>query len=202
MMLLGVQGCGRACARVRRRGILSVPLLRLRFRQPLPASGTANRKRTCAIRSAPPEGLAPCVLWVDEIEKALAGSGDSDGGGRRRVLGDVSSPGLRSSVTHLRRRHRRTTSPRCHRSWSAKAASTKSSSWICRTARRARTSSRFTARKRNVSAEPAGRRRWRIAAKGSPQRRFSGWEQATWLPRSTLAFAEAADERGVDRSRA
>jgi SpoVK/Ycf46/Vps4 family AAA+-type ATPase len=30
--------------------------------------------------------LAPCVLWVDEIEKGFA-AGDSDGGATRRVLG-------------------------------------------------------------------------------------------------------------------
>ncbi|MGH8285235.1 MAG: AAA family ATPase, partial [Steroidobacteraceae bacterium] len=32
------------------------------------------------------EGLAPCVLWVDEIEKALA-TGEGDSGVSRRVLG-------------------------------------------------------------------------------------------------------------------
>ncbi|RZA13968.1 MAG: AAA family ATPase, partial [Lysobacteraceae bacterium] len=34
------------------------------------------------------EQLAPCVLWIDEIEKALAtDGGDTDGGLSRRVLG-------------------------------------------------------------------------------------------------------------------
>ncbi|MGH8063405.1 MAG: AAA family ATPase, partial [Pseudoxanthomonas sp.] len=34
------------------------------------------------------EQLAPCVLWIDEIEKGLAGgSGEGDGGVSRRVLG-------------------------------------------------------------------------------------------------------------------
>jgi len=32
------------------------------------------------------EGLSPCVLWVDEIEKALA-EGEGDSGVSRRVLG-------------------------------------------------------------------------------------------------------------------
>ena len=31
--------------------------------------------------------VAPCVLWVDEIEKALAGSGDGDSGVTRRLIG-------------------------------------------------------------------------------------------------------------------
>ncbi|MFO0144388.1 MAG: AAA family ATPase, partial [Betaproteobacteria bacterium] len=37
------------------------------------------------------EGMAPCVLWRDEIEKgvATAGSGEQDGGVSRRVLGSL-----------------------------------------------------------------------------------------------------------------
>jgi SpoVK/Ycf46/Vps4 family AAA+-type ATPase len=32
------------------------------------------------------EGMAPCVLWIDELEKGLS-VGDSDGGTSKRVLG-------------------------------------------------------------------------------------------------------------------
>ena len=40
----------------------------------------------------------PCVLWIDEIEKGVAGDGgDSDGGVSRRVLGY-----LRRRVTRRR----------------------------------------------------------------------------------------------------
>jgi hypothetical protein len=86
MMLLGVQGCGKSlCARAAA-GILNVPLLRLDFGSLYSKwHGESEKNMRDSLRAA--EGLAPCVLWVDEIEKALAGSGDSDGGVSRRVLG-------------------------------------------------------------------------------------------------------------------
>jgi ATP-dependent 26S proteasome regulatory subunit len=86
MMLLGVQGCGKSlCARAAA-GILSVPLLRLDFGSLYSKwHGESEKNLRDSLRAA--EGLAPCVLWVDEIEKALAGSGESDGGVSRRVLG-------------------------------------------------------------------------------------------------------------------
>jgi ATPase family associated with various cellular activities (AAA) len=86
MMLLGVQGCGKSlCARAAA-GILNVPLLRLDFGSLYSKwHGESEKNMRDSLRAA--EGLSPCVLWVDEIEKALAGSGDSDGGVSRRVLG-------------------------------------------------------------------------------------------------------------------
>jgi SpoVK/Ycf46/Vps4 family AAA+-type ATPase len=45
---------------------------------------THRHRKTPAASSA--EGLSPCVLWVDEIEKALA-EGDGDNGVSHRVLG-------------------------------------------------------------------------------------------------------------------
>jgi hypothetical protein len=85
MMLLGVQGCGKSlCARAAA-GILNVPLLRLDFGSLYSKwHGESEKNLRESLRAA--EGLSPCVLWVDEIEKALAG-GDSDGGVSRRVLG-------------------------------------------------------------------------------------------------------------------
>jgi AAA+ superfamily predicted ATPase len=35
------------------------------------------------------EAIAPCVLWLDEIEKALGGSGENDGGTTNRVVGSI-----------------------------------------------------------------------------------------------------------------
>ena len=86
MMLLGVQGCGKSlCARAAA-GILNVPLLRLDFGSLYSKwHGESEKNLRDSLRAA--EGLAPAVLWVDEIEKALAGSGESDGGVSRRVLG-------------------------------------------------------------------------------------------------------------------
>jgi SpoVK/Ycf46/Vps4 family AAA+-type ATPase len=47
--------------------------------------GATEQNLRKALESA--ERLAPVVLWVDEIEKALASSGDGDGGVSQRVLG-------------------------------------------------------------------------------------------------------------------
>ena len=35
------------------------------------------------------EAMAPCVLWIDEIEKGFGGDGRSDGGTSQRVLANV-----------------------------------------------------------------------------------------------------------------
>ena len=84
-MLLGVQGCGKSLAARAAAGILNVPLLRLDFGSLYSKwHGESEKNLRDSLRAA--EALAPCVLWVDEIEKALAG-GDGDGGVSRRVLG-------------------------------------------------------------------------------------------------------------------
>ena len=35
------------------------------------------------------EAMAPCVLWIDEIDKGFGGDGRSDGGTTQRVLANV-----------------------------------------------------------------------------------------------------------------
>ncbi len=48
--------------------------------------GETERNLRAALASC--EQIAPCVLWIDEIEKGLASGGsDTDGGVSRRVLG-------------------------------------------------------------------------------------------------------------------
>jgi len=85
LLLLGVQGCGKSLAAKAVAGGFGVPLVRLDF-------GTLYNKyhgeteRNLRASLAHAEQLAPCVLWVDEIEKALAG-GNNDDGVSRRVLG-------------------------------------------------------------------------------------------------------------------
>ena len=85
VLLLGVQGCGKSLAARAAAGIFSVPLVRLDFGALYTKwQGEAEKNLRESLHSA--EGIAPCVLWVDEIEKALAeGAGDS--GVSRRVLG-------------------------------------------------------------------------------------------------------------------
>jgi ATPase family associated with various cellular activities (AAA) len=84
-LLLGVQGCGKSLAARAAAGIFGVPLVRLDFGALYSKwQGEAEKNLRESLKAA--EGLAPCVLWVDEIEKALAG-GDGDDGVSRRVLG-------------------------------------------------------------------------------------------------------------------
>src|SRR5690349_6911052 len=85
VMLLGVQGCGKSLAARAAAGVLGVPLVRLDFGALYSKwHGESEKNLRESLSSA--EALSPCVLWLDEIEKALA-SGDSDGGTSRRVLG-------------------------------------------------------------------------------------------------------------------
>ncbi|MCA1713702.1 MAG: AAA family ATPase, partial [Gammaproteobacteria bacterium] len=87
MLLLGVQGCGKSMLAKAVAGGFGVPLLRLDFGTLYNKyHGETEKNLRDALASA--EQLAPCVLWIDEIEKGLASSGDDgDGGVSRRVLG-------------------------------------------------------------------------------------------------------------------
>jgi SpoVK/Ycf46/Vps4 family AAA+-type ATPase len=85
VLLLGVQGCGKSLAARAAAGVLGVPLVRLDFGALYSKwHGESEKNLRESLKSA--EALAPCVLWLDEIEKALS-SGDNDGGTSRRVLG-------------------------------------------------------------------------------------------------------------------
>jgi hypothetical protein len=85
VLLLGVQGCGKSLAARAAAGIFGVPLVRLDFGALYTKwQGEAEKNLRESLHSA--EGLSPCVLWVDEIEKALA-EGEGDSGVSRRVLG-------------------------------------------------------------------------------------------------------------------
>ena len=85
VLLLGVQGCGKSLAARAAAGIFGVPLVRLDFGALYSKwHGESEKNLRTSLQAA--AGLAPCVLWVDEIEKALA-SGEGDSGVSRRVLG-------------------------------------------------------------------------------------------------------------------
>jgi ATPase family associated with various cellular activities (AAA) len=85
VLLLGVQGCGKSLAARASAGILNIPLLRLDCAA-LFDKYVGESERNLRESLAGADVLAPCVLWVDEIEKGFA-SGDVDGGATRRVLG-------------------------------------------------------------------------------------------------------------------
>jgi SpoVK/Ycf46/Vps4 family AAA+-type ATPase len=85
VLLLGVQGCGKSMLAKATAAGFGVPLLRLDFGTLYDKyHGETEKNLRQALASA--EQLAPCVLWIDEIEKGLA-TGGEDGGVSRRVLG-------------------------------------------------------------------------------------------------------------------
>jgi SpoVK/Ycf46/Vps4 family AAA+-type ATPase len=85
VLLLGVQGCGKSLAARACAGIFNIPLLRLDC-SALYDKYVGESERNLRESLASADALAPCVLWIDEIEKGFA-AGDSDGGAARRVLG-------------------------------------------------------------------------------------------------------------------
>jgi hypothetical protein len=85
VLLLGVQGCGKSLAARASSGVLNIPLLRLDCAA-LYDKYVGESERNLRESLASADVLAPCVLWIDEIEKGFA-AGDSDGGATRRVLG-------------------------------------------------------------------------------------------------------------------
>jgi SpoVK/Ycf46/Vps4 family AAA+-type ATPase len=87
LLLLGVQGGGKSLAAKAVAGMWQVPLLRLDFAAIYNKyHGETERQLRESINTA--EAMAPCVLWIDEIEKGIS-VGDSDGGTSKRVLGTL-----------------------------------------------------------------------------------------------------------------
>lgn len=90
VLLLGVQGCGKSLTARAIASSWRMPLVRLdmgRIYSGYIGSSEENLRR--AIRVV--ESLSPVVLWVDEIEKALAGTGGGggDSGVSARVFGTL-----------------------------------------------------------------------------------------------------------------
>lgn len=79
VMIVGMPGCGKSLTAKCIAKEFGVPLLRLdvgRLMGKFVGESEENLRR--AIKVA--ESAAPCILWIDEIEKAFAGIGDSGGG--------------------------------------------------------------------------------------------------------------------------
>jgi len=85
ILLLGIQGCGKSLAAKATAGIFGVPLLRLDFGAIYDKyHGETERRLRESLRTA--DVMSPCVLWIDEIEKGIAGRGEETGT-TQRVLG-------------------------------------------------------------------------------------------------------------------
>jgi len=91
VLLLGVPGCGKSLTARAVAQAWTLPLLHLdlgRVFSGLMGGSEENMRRALATA----EGVSPAVLWIDEIEKGLAGgasSGQSDSGTAARVFGTL-----------------------------------------------------------------------------------------------------------------
>ncbi|MBC8096051.1 MAG: AAA family ATPase, partial [Akkermansiaceae bacterium] len=89
ILMLGVQGCGKSLCAKAVSTQWQLPLLRFdmgRMFGSFVGSSEENVRRAIAVA----ESVAPAILWVDEIDKAFAGSqgsGATDGGTTARVFG-------------------------------------------------------------------------------------------------------------------
>jgi SpoVK/Ycf46/Vps4 family AAA+-type ATPase len=89
ILMLGVQGCGKSLCAKAVSNQWQLPLLRFdmgRMFGSLVGSSEENVRRAISVA----ESVAPAILWVDEIDKAFAGSqgsGATDGGTTARVFG-------------------------------------------------------------------------------------------------------------------
>ena len=87
ILIAGMPGCGKSLAVKFAAKKFALPLLRLDMGRLM---GRYNGESECNLREAlaAAEAQAPCILWIDEIEKAFAGVGkDCDNGVATRLFG-------------------------------------------------------------------------------------------------------------------
>ncbi len=88
VLLVGPQGTGKSLTAKAIAHSWSMPLLRLDIGRLFAGLVGASEARTReTIQRA--EAMAPCVLWIDEIDKGFGGDARSDGGTSQRVLANV-----------------------------------------------------------------------------------------------------------------
>ncbi len=91
LLLLGVQGAGKSLLAKAVASQWQLPLLRLDLGRVFSELvGSSEQNIRTALRLA--ESVSPCVMWLDEIEKGLAGSsgaGTADAGTSARVFGSL-----------------------------------------------------------------------------------------------------------------
>ena len=90
MLILGVPGCGKSLIAKTTSRLWGLPLLRLDMGRVYDGSmvGRSEANLRNALKTA--ESISPVVLFIDEIDKAFAGtsgSADSDGGTSSRIFG-------------------------------------------------------------------------------------------------------------------
>jgi len=93
LLIVGIPGTGKSLTAKATAGAFGLPLLRLDMGRVFGGIiGQSEGNLRSVIQTA--EAIAPCVLWIDEIEKGFSGSqsgGTSDGGTSSRVFGSFLS---------------------------------------------------------------------------------------------------------------
>lgn len=88
LLLLGVPGTGKSLTAKSIASEWNQPLLKLDIGKVFQAEvGSSENNIRMAIQTA--EAIAPCVLWIDEIEKGLNVGGEKDGGTNSRVFSTI-----------------------------------------------------------------------------------------------------------------
>lgn len=86
--LIGIPGTGKSLTAKMVGGLWRLPLLRLDVGALFGSLvGESEERVRRALDLA--ETVAPCVLWIDELEKSLASGGSGDGGTSQRVFGTI-----------------------------------------------------------------------------------------------------------------
>ncbi|GFP77426.1 AAA family ATPase [Clostridium fungisolvens] len=86
VLLVGVPGCGKSLSAKAIAAFWNLPLYRLDFATVQGQYvGQSEQQLKEAFQTA--EHLSPCVLWIDEIEKGLGGSGNDSSGVTTRMVG-------------------------------------------------------------------------------------------------------------------
>lgn len=91
VLLTGVPGSGKSLAAKAASGIMQVPLIRFDISRVFGGLvGQSEEQMRNALQTI--DAMGPCIVWLDEMEKAFAGAGASGGGGdsgvTRRVFGN------------------------------------------------------------------------------------------------------------------
>lgn len=93
LLIVGIPGTGKSLTAKATAGAFGLPLLRLDMGRVFGGVvGQSEANLRAVIQTA--EAIAPCVLWIDEIEKGFSGSqssGSTDGGTSSRVFGSFLS---------------------------------------------------------------------------------------------------------------
>lgn len=87
ILLVGVPGCGKSLSAKAVALLWKLPLYRLDFAT-VQGSYVGQSEQQLKDALATAENVSPCILWIDEIEKGLAGAGSTnDGGVSTRMVG-------------------------------------------------------------------------------------------------------------------